>query len=384
MSLQASNLFAAGKTFAAEDSFVAAGDTIRYDVDIVSPQELCGELAAHWIQIRNGSNDFDSPYFDIEFTKAVSRVRDDVQVAVIREGQQVVGFLPWQTSSAKTAVPVGGRLNDCHGVIGRSNEQIIRQVLRKAGLSAYAFHSITNAPASLENYLFRHMQAHHLDLSQGWDHYRKWVRKHSSTVKRQGQKTRNLEKEIGPIRFEFDCQSADVLESLIDLKRARYQRSKTFDILSVEWAADLLREIHTMKLAGFQGLLSVLWAGDKLIAVHFGMLTDRVLHYWFPVYAPEYHRFSPGTELIMQVAEQAARRGVGKLDLGYGDDAYKFKFCNGKEPVACGRVGFSKLGFEIAKRRYEIRNQLKLMPLKPVVKKMLRGVYPGFGQWNFK
>ena len=171
---------------------------------------------------------------------------------------------------------------------------------------------------------------------------------------------------------------------MIELKRAKYQRSKTFDILGVEWAADLLREIAEIQTPDFQGILSVLWAGDELVAVHFGMLSGDVLHYWFPVYVPKFSKYSPGTELMLRVAQGAAENGIAKVDLGFGDDPYKTRFCNGREQVSSGRYGFSRIGFEAAKRKYELRKKLKQIPLKPLAKKMLRKVFPGYGQWNFK
>jgi CelD/BcsL family acetyltransferase involved in cellulose biosynthesis len=228
------------------------------------------------------------------------------------------------------------------------------------------------------------LDSHFIDLRAGWPAYQDWSKKNSKTIKRQGQKTRSLIRDVGPLKFEFDCANAEVLEQLIELKRSKYTRSKTFDILSVDWAANLLREISTIETPNFQGLLSVLFAGDELVAVHFGMLTDDVLHYWFPVFDPAFSRYSPGTELILSVAEEAAKRGVNKVDFGYGDDLYKFKFCNGRESVCCGKVTTKELSFQIAKRRYQLRQKLKAIPMKKAAKSLLRKVFPGFGQWNFK
>lgn len=354
----------------------------------IRAEELEGQLAARWEELRSANQRLTSPYFDVEFTRAVAKVRDDVRISLLidQETEDVVGFLPYQQVSPIHGEPVGGRLNDWHGLITEETQPAARfkQVLSEAGLRSFGIHAATNYDASYEPYIFEAMKTYHLDLSDGWNAYRKWIRKHSSTVKRQGQKTRGLEREVGPISFEFDCPNATVLEELIDLKRAKYQRTKTFDILSVEWAANLLREIFQIQKPQFKGLLSVLRAGDKLIAVHFGMLTGDTLHYWFPTFDNQYSRYSPGTELLMQVAEEASRRGIKKVDLGYGDDPYKLKFSNGFGETCCGRINFSRIGFHAAKQRYIIRKKLKGIPMKPLAKKLLRGVFPGFGQWNFK
>ncbi len=356
-------------------------------IDYINAQELCGNIAERWIHLRGQNPHLSSPYFDIEFTKAVDRVRNDVEIAVIKNDSGVIiAFLPYQRVGSHHAEPVGGRLNDVHGIIGNLSDQMdcMTQVMHKSKLKSFGFHAAKNTDPNMEKFQFKELDSHHIDLTKGWEAYRKFVRKHSSTVRRQGQKTRALEREIGPIRFEYDCQDLMILERLIEMKRAKYQRSKTFDILSVNWAAELLREISTVDRPGFKGLLSALWAGDELIACHFGMLTDDILHYWFPIFDPAFSKYSPGTELLLRVSEKAAETGISKVDLGYGDDEYKFKFCNGTEKVTCGRLTSSRLRFRMAKHRYQIRQRLKGIPMKPLAKSVLRGVFPGFGQWNFK
>jgi CelD/BcsL family acetyltransferase involved in cellulose biosynthesis len=352
-------------------------------IQILTPQSLSGPILERWQQLRAQSSVYTSPYFDAEFTKAVARVRDDVRIAVAEVNEQIIAILPFQENSRGHAVPAGGLLNDWHGILGKRSPELFERMLKAAGLSSYKFHAIDNSTRSLKKYSFREFDSHYLDISEGWEAYRKWVFKHSSTVKRQGQKTRALGREVGEIRFEFDCENPVVLERLIELKRKRYQNSNTFDILGVQWAADLLRDLHQVRQPKFQGLLSVLWAGDELVGCHFGLLTDDVLHYWFPVYDPKFHKYSPGTEMLMRSAEEACNRGCRKLDLGYGDDRYKFKFCNATEPVAFGMVNFSPITRMIELQKYRMRNQLKQIPMKPFVKKMLRKYYPGFGGWNF-
>jgi len=356
------------------------------DVQFITAHELCGELADRWNMLRSSNDYLASPYFDIHFVKAVAKVRDDVEIALFLEDDEVVGFLPFQLNSSGRAVPAGGRLNDYHGIIGETSdiESHFKKMFQARGLKSFAFHALPPGSDTYEPYAFREIRTHHLDLSIGWEGYRKWVRKHSSTVKRQGQKTRNLEKAVGPIRFEFDSQEGDVLERLIELKRAKYQRSKTFDILSVQWAADLLRELQGVKHPNFQGILQTMWAGDELVCVHFGMLTNKILHYWFPIFDHQYARYSPGTEMMMRVAEQCCELGIEKLDLGYGDDPWKFKFCNGHTQVLNGQVNFNPVELHVARTRYAVRTKLKQIPMKPLAKSILRKVFPGFGQWNFK
>ncbi|MEM9944129.1 MAG: GNAT family N-acetyltransferase [Planctomycetota bacterium] len=364
---------------------------VSYDVRSIRPSDLCGLIADRWQAIRVSNPRYSSPYFDLEFTKAVARIRDDVEIAVVRQlndsGERIVGFLPFQRTRPRHGEPIGGRLNDVHGILsnGIDNELIMKKILKSVGLSSFSFHAALPPPSTeVQPFEYRRIESHYIDLSDGWDAYRNWIRKHSSTVKRHGQKSRKLEREIGPIRLEFDCQSASVMEELIELKRQKYQRTRTFDILSVDWARNLLHEIAETDVPNFRGILSVLWAGDELVGGHFGILTDHQIHYWFPTFDAKFSKYSPGTELILRICEYADTAGIKKIDFGYGDDPYKFKFCNKRETLTCGRFGNSEIRNQIARQRYFFRNQLKSIPMKPLAKRILRACFPGFGGWNFK
>ena len=358
--------------------------TESVSVQVIGAESLCGAVEEQWNRIRVSNPVFKSPYFDIRFTRAVARVRDDVRIAIAQVQDEIVGILPFQENKPGHAVPVGGLLNDWHGILGKQDPEVLQKILKAANLHSFKFHAINNQDDSLKKYYFREFNSHYLDLSGGWDEYRTWVRKNSTAVKRQGQKTRALGRQVGEVRFEFESESANQLERLIELKRARYNNSNTFDILGVTWASNLLRELHQVRDSNFRGVLSILWAGDLLVGAHFGMVTDETLHYWFPVYVPAFHKYSPGTEMLLQSAKHACDLGIRKLDLGYGDDAYKFRFCNASEPVAFGVANFSSLSRTAAKYRYNIRNQLKQIPMKPLAKRVLRKLYPRFGGWNFR
>lgn len=355
-------------------------------IDIIDPGQLKGSKADQWNRLRRSRSQFSSPYFDIEFIRAVARVRNDIEIAVCRDSHgQISCFLPFQRIGNR-GEPVGGKLNDVHGIIGDPDNTValIKSVMQTANLGSFAFHASVMDDPGMSEHVFKRLDSHFIDIPSGWAPYRAWYLANSSTLRRQAQKSRALSRDVGPIRLEFECRYAAVLERLIELKRSKYQRTKTFDILSVPWAADLLRELFTVKTPGCQGLLSAMYAGEHLVAVHFGLLNEQILHYWFPTFDPRFAKYSPGSELLLRVTEEASQRGIRKIDLGYGDDAYKHRFCNGREQVNCGRVTTTRLEFELAKRRFEIRQKLKQIPMKPLAKSLLRLVYPGFGQGEFK
>ena len=358
---------------------------VHSETRIVPWQHLPPTVLQNWHNWHQSSPNHASPYFDPQFTRAVDAIRDDVRIALFLNRQRVVvGLLPYQHNLNQHADPIGGRLNDFHGVIGVPEFRVDwEKFLDAADLRSFSFHAASSGLGDLEPYRFEHLSSHEIDVSGGADEYFRWAFGKSSTLRRQAQKTRALARHLGPIRFVFQSADAMGLEWLIEKKRQRYQRSLTFDILSVDWAANLLREIHGIQEGRLQPVLSELWAGPHRIAAHFGMLNDRVLHYWFPVYDRQFARYSPGTLLLLETI-RAADGMVDRIDLSYGDDPYKFKFSNSRSVVASGLVCPSRLRHQILKRRYTIRKRLKTLPGRHWAKKVVRTFYPRYGHWHYR
>ena len=84
--------------------------------------------------------------------------------------------------------------------------------------------------------------------------------------------------------------------------------------------------------------LSLLYAGDELVAGHFGLRDHGVVPTWFPAYAPSMGRYSPGLLLHLAMARAAADDGVDLIDMGRGAKTYKDELKSGDTTVAEGRV----------------------------------------------
>lgn len=95
--------------------------------------------------------------------------------------------------------------------------------------------------------------------------------------------------------------------------------------------------------------MSVLFAGPRPVAVHLGLLGPRSLAGWFMSYDPVLSRFAPGMMLWNPLAKAAGERGVIQIDLGPGQDTYKFGLSNDSYMVAGGAVWASK-GQETARK----------------------------------
>ena len=161
---------------------VSSEATTTYQIVLIRPSELCGKIARRWKEIREHSTEYSSPYFDIEFTKAVSRVRDDIEIAIaVDEEECIQAFFPFQRVARRRAVPVGGRLSDLHGPMASDDvgDGLIKQIMKSAKLKSYAFHAGIKTETDSANHEFEVLDSYFMDLSNGWDTYFGWARNNS-------------------------------------------------------------------------------------------------------------------------------------------------------------------------------------------------------------
>jgi len=182
------------------------------------------------------------------------------------------------------------------------------------------------------------------------------------SVRQQQRKTRAMERELGPIRFEWHSQDDAVLETLLSWKSQQYQRTGSVDVLSQPWASHLLHRLLRLDTERVRGQLSALYAGSELVAVHFGLRRGNRLHCWFPAYSVPHSRFSPGIELFLRMATQAPAEGVTSIDMGSGNEPYKRKLTNETYFVTRGSVDLVPLRSTLRGLAVAIRRQAKEIP----------------------
>ena len=151
-------------------------------------------------------------------------------------------------------------------------------------------------------------------------------------------KRRKLAREVGPLRLEWHSAHTPLLETVFRWKSEQCRRTGSVDVFRRPWTRDLLHRIFETRTEQFEGVLSALYTGDQIAALHFGMRARHVLHWWFPVYNRSLQRYSPGGILLLGLAESASQRGVEIIDLGRGDDLYKTSFMTAANTVAEGSV----------------------------------------------
>src|SRR5262249_9210723 len=119
-----------------------------------------------------------------------------------------------------------------------------------------------------------------INLSDGFDAYSRA----NHCVKREQYQIRRLERDYGPLRFVSHSADQAALQQLLTWKSQQYRTTGASDIFALSWITLVLREIHKSQDRYFAGMLSPLYAGDRLVALHFGMRSESVLHSWFSAY----------------------------------------------------------------------------------------------------
>jgi len=307
---------------------------------VVSGGELDETVRSEWSNLQESNCDLVSPCFAPQFTQAVAAVRDDVEVGLVQQGKDVVALFPFQRDKASQGIPVGGIVSDYQGVICRHDFKCDPQELLKGcRLKTWQFDRLLASQTFFRPYHDYCEPSAIIDLSHGYEAY---VRERSERGSQQIKRCRYLEnrlgREVGPVRFVSHSPDTALLGKVLGWKSEQYLRTGWADLFATRWGRELVERIHSAHEAGFAGMLSLLYAGDRLIAGHLGMRSRTVWHYWFPAYDREYARFSPGLILLLKMAEQAPAEGLRAIDLGTGITLYKQRLMNAAISVAEGSV----------------------------------------------
>jgi len=355
-------------------------------IHLTSAPQLSGEQRAAWSELQRSHAAFDSPYFRPEFTLAVAAVRDDVEVAVLEERGAPVGFFPFQRSRRKRGQPVGGRLSDFHGVIAApSLEFTAAELLRGCGLGTWDFDHLVMPQTAFAPHVRRVEASPFLDLSQGVDVYQEQRKASGSGDLRQVlRKSRKLEREIGPVRLEARAADPGLLARLLEWKRAQYRATGAIDIFAFDWTVALLERIFGERCDSFAGMLSVLYAGERVAAIHFGMFSRGVLHWWFPAYDTELARYSPGRILLHELAAASRSLEIRRIDLGKGVAQYKDGAASGTIAVAEGAVDLRPLAGPVQRAWRECRDWIRGAPLPGPLRATARRVYHARQRLRFR
>jgi CelD/BcsL family acetyltransferase involved in cellulose biosynthesis len=312
---------------------------------VVRPGELGEPELARWRELQAATPHLRSPFLAPGYALALDRLRDDVRVAVVTDAGETTAFFGFELRARRTAKPLGFGLTDVEGIVHAGpTPPPARELLRAAGLDGWDFDTLLEeqVPPGADAVALRPSPV--MDISGGYEAYLVNRRAASKTlVQRTQRKRRKLEREVGELRFAYDERDPAALDELMRWKSGQYAEMGEWDRFADRRVVDLVRDLHTRTDPDCTGLLSVLYAGDKPAAAHFGLAGTATLATWFPTYDPALSTYSPGILLHFLMAEGAAERGLVELNLGRGEHEYKAQLKTGDLQVARGSVDASAL-----------------------------------------
>ncbi|MFF8934926.1 GNAT family N-acetyltransferase [Streptomyces paradoxus] len=309
-------------------------------IRVAGPGELGEGERERWRALRAASEAPRNPFMEPEFTEAVGRVRPGARVAVVYEGLEPAGFLPYERGPLGQGRAIGLGVSDAQGTILRPGLDLeTDRLLRACSLSSFAFDNLEAEQRLFVRYAAEEHATYVIDVEKGYETYESVLRSQSPKfLKTTLAKERRLSRQGGELRFVFDEREPAALRTLMEWKSAQYRRTGRRDRFAQEWITRLVGRLARTRAPECSGTLSVLYAGERPVAAHFGLRSSSVLACWFPAYDPEFAKFSPGLVLHLRMAEAAAADGIGMLDLGRGAAEYKDALKTGELPVYEGAV----------------------------------------------
>lgn len=306
--------------------------------DVLPLAEMGPDLLERWQQLQSGSEAFASPFFTPDFSQAVGECRDDLYLGVIEDQRQICGLLPFHRRAFGRGVPVGGGICDYQGFIGIAPaSDHVAPMLSGFGLTALDYnHGLAEQDLLADN-AYSWSRSPRADLRRGFAAWEEEVGRKGSALKTLARKERKLARDLGPLRFVASDPSAESWEAFIGWKREALRRIGV-RFLARNWDALLLDNLRATRGHGLEGRLSTLYAGERLVAAHFGLVTKRAWHWWFPTYAPDTGNLSAGLVLLRHCIAQAACEGIAELDFGRGGERYKVEFSNNDRKLCEGSL----------------------------------------------
>lgn len=308
-------------------------------VRVVRPSDLGDAEVQAWRDWQASDEELASPYLCPEFTWSVASVRNDVWLAVVEGVAANPVFFPFQRGKFGRGRPVGGRLSDCHTFIGPAEVDVnSEELLRACGLSIFEYHYWLPRGDAIGQCAEGSAISHCIDLSGGFEAYEEALRRNGSKLMREVRsKARKIEREVGPMHVEMQVQDGRLLDTLFEWKSRQYRKHGKVDLFALSWTKSLLRHVVEYNTEHFGGMLSALYAGDHLLALHMGMRSDRVWNWWFPRHDERFSKMSPGIMLRVETARRAAEYGIRRIDLGMGgEDSYKPRLSTGGSQMCWG------------------------------------------------
>jgi CelD/BcsL family acetyltransferase involved in cellulose biosynthesis len=308
-------------------------------VELKSADALSASEREAWQAFATQNPQNASPYFGLRFLDAIASVRSDTRVLCVSHKGAPHAFLPMQLSAGGFARELGGPLGDHAALICDPQTHFdLADALHDVGIGLFSFEGARADQSVFHQQICQRQGSWVMDLSAGYEAYQEAGRSISAKKIAKLRARRRKAEALSPV-FRIHDQRGIVFEQAIRWKREQYVHAGYFDAFSVDWTRDLLTNLVQSNGEREGGIVSSLELDGELAAVHVGMRSQSVLHYWFPAYNPKFSKLAPGLTLLLELARTLSEDGITAIDLGPGEYQYKAELAGLQTPILSGFAG---------------------------------------------
>jgi len=310
--------------------------------------ELTADDWAAWDALR-ASHAIEGPHSCPEFFRQVARVCRGVEAARFEEGGRIVGYLPYQRTSAKVGESVAGPFAEEDGLVGSSELPVdFNALLQACGLHRLWLRRWRTAQPQFAPFAVVEHVDHYLDLSSGFDAYQQSRRAAGvDDVQETRRKARKLEREGDPLRFEVRSGDTGMLRRILEWKFDQLRERRQLNPMRSPWHFDLLESLARCRHPDLEGIVAGVFWSDRMIGGAMLIRSGRVATAWLLAYDPEFRRLSPGFQVTVALAQAAQSLGIERIELGCGDEPYKRRLGSASKRVSEGIVATGRFATSV-------------------------------------
>jgi len=325
-------------------------------VEVIRPHDLDAAGVQAWRAMQAAEPGFANPLLGPDFAIAVGAVRDDAHVAVWRKAGAPIGFLAHHRRPGGFARPIGAPFSDYCALISAPGFPLTGlDALESAGIAALQLDGLAD-PWGLFSAVQTVAEPAYRIRRGDADGAPALTRNQARNAQRY---RRKLERDVGPLRLAAPDLDGASFDALLGWKSRQLDASGLHDVLAPAWTRTLMQALFERRAGPLQGLLIMLYAGDRPVAGHFGVRASDVYHPWIAALDPELAAYSPGALHLRATIEAMPGMGLATYDLGPGSGQWKAPLSNAVSTVFSGLAAADTP----EGRRHAARDQLWTLPV---------------------
>ncbi len=306
---------------------------------ICRPSELSNKQKERWRSLVQSHKSLQHPQLTFEWAEIIESAGWPVEIVEFQEDNSS-GFFPFARYTPTQAGPIGGHFSDRQAIMASPTATIDPlKLIRLCQINRYHFDHV-----AVENFWVSQFP-HETDsafkiilkstFADYWEQLQIRCRSWCQQIQR---KQRKLTREVGPLRFEFHTDSNEAWQALIEWKQKQVVDAGLLDVFSDDRSRRLMLQTVKHQSSNFAGMLSALYAGSQLVAVHLGQRSGDNFNAWIPSYHPEFSSYSPGVILHLELLSRAVNEGIVEIDLGRGTNPLKQNLATETTDLAIGAI----------------------------------------------